>query len=254
MEAIAEMIEDPCNLLTFEQNIIATAGQILLWTPLIYYLEKNKSKRFVTEKKQYKLKIVDHILGALLIAFMITNTITRITRGVSHWLVQPCHIITLMLIYTIYTPFNNPDHFTFVLYSNWMPVLGLVFYDATWYQYSFELPMFHFQHILMVVIPWYYVWTGRFQLDFNPNRRAIYLQAVGVAMLYHATVLIWFSHYYREDFSGMRCRFPGGEFAGRYWREVQVFLGGILALIFGVIPEFLIIKLFILSSSKTKSA
>jgi len=247
-------MEDPCNLLTFEQNVIATVGQILLWAPLIIYLEKRKKKHNTVQKPQvvYKLTLMDHLLGALLSGFMLMNIVLRIQRGVLHWLVQPCHILTLMLIYIIYSTKNNPNRFTFILYSNWMPVLGLIFYDPNWYYYFYELPMFHFQHILMIVIPWYYVWTQRFQKSFNPNRRALYIQAVGASMLYHAIVLIWMSQIYNEDFSGMKCRFPGGEFAGIYWRELQVVLGGILCAIFGIIPEFIIIKL--LGNNKTKTS
>jgi hypothetical protein len=135
-----------------------------------------------------------------------------------------------------------------------MPVLGLIFFDAAWYHYFYELPLFHVQHVLMVVIPWYYVWNRRFQNDLNPNRIPIYIQAVGISMIYHATILIWFSHFFNEDFSGMKCRFPGGEFAGRYWREIQVVLGGILAAIFGVIPEYFILKTLSWLNNKTKAS
>lgn len=245
-------LEDPCNLVSFEQNVFATIGQILLWVPLILYLEKSKKPSPTFKPRQ--LNAIDHFLGALLILFTIINIITRIYRGVTHWLFQPCHIITLMEIFMIYNRNGDSNFFTFVLYSNWMPVLGLVFYDPNWYYYFFELPMFHLQHVLMIVIPWYYVATRVFQKDFNPNRWQIFLQAVGVSMIYHATVLIWMSHLYLEDFSGMRCRFPGGEFAGKYWREVQVVFGTFLSAVFGVIPEFFILKAIHLLSSKKQDS
>ena len=82
--------EDPCNLLTVEQNILATLGQLFLWIPLIYYFEKKKKPAHIHQKKKgpYRLTIVDHLLGAVLIFFMVMNTLTRIGRGVPHWLVQ----------------------------------------------------------------------------------------------------------------------------------------------------------------------
>jgi len=245
-------MEDPCNLLTFEQNVFTTLSQILLWIPLIILWENKKKKISKLSKESHKMTIMDHILGGMMVFFMILNTFTRFGRGVPHWLVQPCHILTLMLIYIIYDKKNNPDVFTFVLYCNWMPVLGLLFYDPNWYYYFYELPLFHLQHVLMVIVPWYYVWNGRFQTHFNPNRIFIYGQAVGLAMLYHAIILVWISQIYNEDFSGMKCRFPGGEFAGRYWREVQVVLGAILAILFGIIPEIIILKIFYFNRTKTE--
>jgi hypothetical protein len=82
--------EDPCNLLTFEQNILATLGQLAIWIPLIYYFERKKkpTKIHKKEKGPYRLTAVDHFFGGLLVFFMVLNTLTRIGRGVPHWLVQ----------------------------------------------------------------------------------------------------------------------------------------------------------------------
>jgi len=279
---MSEVPEDPCNLLTVERNILTTLTQVCFWGPIIYYAQKNKlykpileavgvkkpknatNKRSGPSKRkspknarngrmeigakedpnEYELTIVDKCIGALLCFFMISNIFTRFTRGVPHWMVQPCHLLTMLLIYLVYSKKNSADLFTFYLYCNWMPFLGLAFYDASWYVYFYELPMFHLQHVLMIIIPWYYVFTKRFQVTHNPNRKYIYLQAVGSAMMYHAVVLVWTSHFANEDFSGMKCRFPGGEFTGLFWREFQIVLGCILSILFGIIPEIIILALF----------
>jgi len=44
-------------------------------------------------------------------------------------------------------------------------MLGLLFSDEGWYQYSYEQPMFHLQHFLMVAAPWYYIYIDRY--DFS---------------------------------------------------------------------------------------
>jgi hypothetical protein len=42
--------------------------------------------------RDYKMNVVDHLIGGMLVAIMAINIYTRVTRGVGHWLVQVCRL------------------------------------------------------------------------------------------------------------------------------------------------------------------
>jgi len=243
---------DRCNILDYWDHVFTSTTQAFLWLPIILYtVLQNRvlsrdgiSKDKNTPKKNYKLTVVDHILGLTLIFCTFVNIYVRFERNVPHWLLQPCHILTVLLIYLIYNTNNDPRIFTFYLYSAWMPFLGIAFYDKSWYVYFFEETLFLIQHALMIVIPWYYLMTNRFpdHPKTKFNRHHLFWTAFGVSMLYHCLVLIWASFYFNEDFSGMKCRFPGGEFAGTWFREIMVLFSVVLSFIFGILPELLFRK------------
>lgn len=70
-----------------------------------------KERRSNEGRHDYKLNLVDHLLGAMLLAIMAINVYTRMSRGVTHWLVQvsnpllrdagyihPKHLIQLSIV------------------------------------------------------------------------------------------------------------------------------------------------------------
>ncbi len=59
-------------------------GAVLLWK----MFGGNKEARKGNSSKPYKMGVLDHLIGAVLVAIMCINIYTRISRGVGHWLVQ----------------------------------------------------------------------------------------------------------------------------------------------------------------------
>jgi len=229
---MAEVSIDPnCSMATWELNVRTT----LLLVPLLAAALWQAWPRTGSSHKKHELTWVDHALGLALIVLLIHNIGIRFTRGVAHWNLQPCHLLTTLFIITIYHPDNSPQRFLFYFYSVWMPLLGLLFSDPGWYVFSYEQPMFNIQHILMVVAPWYYVYTGRYDLE-KVSRTKTFIFAASICMLY-CIFLIWVAFHYQEDFCAMRCRPTILDGLGTWWREAMLPLVPILCFLFGPLPD-----------------
>lgn len=122
-------------------------------------------------------------------------------------MLQPCHLLTATLIYVISSKKNNTVLFLVYYYIVWMPLLGLLFSDSSWYNSTYELLLFNIQHVIMIALPWYYSFNGRFDRS-GVSHFASFVVAVCTSMFY-CTFLIWVSYAYDEDFCGTKCRFPG---------------------------------------------
>eukprot|EP01112_Ceratiomyxa_fruticulosa_P011047 TRINITY_DN2969_c0_g1_i1.p1 TRINITY_DN2969_c0_g1~~TRINITY_DN2969_c0_g1_i1.p1 ORF type:complete len:318 (-),score=40.04 TRINITY_DN2969_c0_g1_i1:245-1090(-) len=236
-----------CQLLSFERDVLTTLGHTLLWGVIIYLTFDTKKRPHVPNK--YKLTLFDHILGLSTISCLVVNMGVRYIRGVIHWAIQPCHVLTLLLAIVIYDRQSRMTPFRYYFYFMWMPFFGLVNADYSWFTYSFEIPLFYIHHALLLLVPYYYLFTRRYHTEdliFHPEhsdkfgwkgRASFLLKVYGICMLYHAYMLIWAGHYFDEDFNGMRC-LPGAlSFAGAHWREVMVALGIHVIFILSFIPE-----------------
>eukprot|EP01113_Clastostelium_recurvatum_P036975 TRINITY_DN5360_c0_g1_i4.p1 TRINITY_DN5360_c0_g1~~TRINITY_DN5360_c0_g1_i4.p1 ORF type:complete len:327 (-),score=47.39 TRINITY_DN5360_c0_g1_i4:70-1023(-) len=262
----AEIPFDRCTQASFQRDILTT----LVYTIIcgFFIITTNKYLKTAPEQRRkgnankpphdadvkYSLTMVDHIFGALTILVAFVNMAVRAVRGVAYWVVQPCHVLTFALIYIIYSKESRITPFRYFLYFSWMPVVGLFNADYSWFSYDFEVPLFYIHHLLVTIVPFYYLFTRRFHTDllvFDPahshkyttgkGRVCFFLNAVAWASIYHVWVLVWFGWYMNEDFNGMRCvpPIPILTAMGPHWREGMFAGATLLSIIMGLLPEAL---------------
>jgi len=237
-----------CQLLSFETDVITTLAHTALWAVVFYFTIDTKKRAHVTNK--YKLNTIDYILGLLVFGCFALNMVVRYIRGVIHWAIQPCHPLTFLLATVIFDPQSRILPFRYYFYFMWMPFFGLVNADYSWFTYSFEIPLFYIHHALLLLVPYYYLFTRRYHTDdvvFHPEhsenylswkgRLSFLLKVYGICMLYHCYVLIWSGNYFDEDFNGMKCLPSALSFSGAHWREVMAAIGLAVIFILSFIPE-----------------
>lgn len=168
----------------------------------------------------YKMSVLDHLIGAALVAITLINIYTRVTRGVVHWLIQPCHYLTALLIGVTYSSSRNDRLFWVYLYAHWQGYFAFFGGDLSWYVTKTELYAFWLQHILMTVVPFYYLAIGRFNT--KHSSLAGFLTIYTLTVIYHSLVLIPVGYWTLTDFDNMLCPFPGAEgLVGIWWREAM---------------------------------
>jgi hypothetical protein len=169
---------------------------------------------------RYKLGVVDHLVGLMLIVIMLVNIYCRIARGVGHWLIQPCHWLTALLIYTTYSTSSRDTHFWVFVYSYWQCFFAFFAGDLSWYETQLEVIMFYLQHILLVSAPILFLARGRF--DPHRNNFTNFLSIYSLNICYHSLVLIPFGFFTSTDFDNMICPIPGSDvYVGKWWREAM---------------------------------
>ncbi|KYQ93548.1 hypothetical protein DLAC_06254 [Tieghemostelium lacteum] len=183
----------------------------------------------------------------------------RALKGVPHWLIQPCHVLSFLLIYVLLNTKNDARHFYYYFYSIWMPTVGLLSPPhASWFKWWWEPTLFYVHHAMLLLIPYYYLFFNhRFHSHFISSKTTsgphylvssfqslkkrvrYFIQVYASGLLYHSLVLGFASLYFEEDFDAMRCRFDGGEIFGNYWREFMIICAVILAMIVCKIPDII---------------
>lgn len=188
--------------------------------PKAHYAAAKKEVVIEVPARDYKMNVVDHLIGGMLVAIMAINIYTRVTRGVGHWLVQPCHYLTALLIGTTYSSSTDARLFWFYLYAHWQGYFAFFGGDLSWYVNAAELYAFWLQHILMVLVPLYYLAVGRFNT--RHSSFTFFLTVYTFTVVYHSLVLIPVGYFTTTDFDNMLCPFPGGEdLVGIWWREAM---------------------------------
>lgn len=161
---------------------------------------------------------------------------------------QPCHYTTALLIACIYTRQQNSWLFPAYLYccsQGWFAFFTGP--DPGWYIWEIEFHLFWLQHILMAVVPWIYLVTGKFDARHSrPNavawRHCEFFGVYAFSIAYHSAVLIATSYYGKEDFDGMLCPPEPRvivEGVGKWWREFQGVVSILLSFAVAYVPETL---------------
>ncbi|EGC39181.1 hypothetical protein DICPUDRAFT_148075 [Dictyostelium purpureum] len=255
---------DTCFKLSKTHDYTFFTVHTLFWLIGHYLLSDNKkpieSKNNGPKNKKlppYKLTKIEKIFATIMISVTIINILLRISKGVPHWLIQPCHVLSVILICVLLDKNSSSNLFYLYFYTLWMPVFGLLAVpDDSWFYYSWEPFVFYLHHYTMVLIPFYYlIFNHRFHAHFksktslsyehyfNPklssfkNRIKLFVQIFILGMLYHTVVLGFGGLLLDEDFNSMRCRFPGGEMLGIWWREALSVGGLIVGILVAMIPD-----------------
>lgn len=196
-----------------------------------------------TKNIPHKRSLFDHLLGAILVVVLVLIVYTRILDRVPHWLLQPCHILTLLGIITIYWPYKDSAVYHFYLYSTWQGFCGIIGFDEAWYPSTFDLTMFWVQHLAIGLTPFICIASGRFDTVYQKglvNRLPFMVAVCCFWNFYHLYVLLPASYLTKTDFDNTICPLAGLEFAGSYWREVMATSTYAMAFFFCFVPEQII--------------
>jgi len=199
------------------------------------HIENGETKQ--EEGDRYQLGVVDHILGIVMLCVVFLTIYPRVIRGVPHWLAQPCHSLSALLVLVIYYT-RNDSLFWFYYYSYWQSYPAFVAGDMSWYIYEYEVWHYWIQHLLLVIIPLYYFIVGRFST--SRNSFSTFLSVYAFDIVYHSAFLIPVGYFTRTDFDNMICPHPGLAFAGAWWREVMALASFPVAFILCFLPPMVI--------------
>ncbi|EGG21896.1 hypothetical protein DFA_01782 [Cavenderia fasciculata] len=147
----------------------------LSWTA-VSYLTRPKEYNLTTKKKKqvrsYSLTLGEWILFSILAACLLTNIYIRVAKGVPHWLWQPCHVLSAVLMYVMLFSGRDPRYFYSYFYSMWMPLVGFVSPpNETWFLWWWEIYVFYVHHAILLVIPYYYLlYNHRFHQHLNSGK------------------------------------------------------------------------------------
>jgi len=199
-----EMDVGPCPHIPMEEHIRACVGGSLVGLLLVALLNAPSISEFIssrlTKRKsgnisessaeaskmttiRYKLNLIDHLVGGLLVMVMAVTIYTRLSRGVAHWLLQPCHILTAVLIKVTYSSSSEDHLFWVYLYAHWQSYFAFFAGDLSWYTSVVEVYSFWLQHILMTLVPGYYLLVGRFNT--KNSSFGFFLTIYTLTVIYH---------------------------------------------------------------------
>ncbi|EFA76984.1 hypothetical protein PPL_09736 [Heterostelium album PN500] len=285
---MATMFEDCFKMDKLHDFKLLTSLGVIA-TCISYYLRPKPYKiPDRLKSKTYRLSFVEHLLGATLILCIIANVGIRVAKGVPHWLCQPCHVLSFLLVYVIYYGDLDTRVFHYYFYSMWMPynisrnlilmfinmlsVIGLLSPpNASWFTWWWEPHVFYIHHVLLLAIPYYYLMINHrfhphlitktsshsdYKVDHITNQKSrfrFFNHIFGFGVIYHAFFLANLGLYLDEDFDSLRCRFSGGEIFGIYWREALISLCYVASILFAWIPDHFAHKHFIKKSLKSST-
>lgn len=87
-----------CFLFVGLLNFRSMAGQLLRFFSSSSSSSAKKKISRDPVANRYKMNLIDHLVGAVLVVIMAINVYTRVSRGVAHWLVQVLSLIPIMAV------------------------------------------------------------------------------------------------------------------------------------------------------------
>ena len=134
--------------------------------------------------------LLNHVLVFLLALSYSLMVIHKYRIDRLWYLLQPCHVLHLLLIRLIMLPPSSTVAiFSFNLYLHLLfsPFLGLVAADTTCYHQPYELANWCLQHLLLLAIPLLFMLPpSRFPLI---TGRAFFFLCFSIEVLYHSLIL-----------------------------------------------------------------
>ncbi|KAK5580450.1 hypothetical protein RB653_000467 [Dictyostelium firmibasis] len=268
---------DTCFKLSEGHDFVVFSIHSIVWGTLLHLLNRSDPIKLQQKQQQqqqqqinnkktntispiYKLKPFEFLFLGIMVTVTFINIVLRFIKGVPIWLLQPCHVLSGLLIYIISNKKSDSNIFYLYFYNLWMPLVGILAVpDDSWFYYSWEPFIFYLHHWAMLIVPFYYMffnhrfhahfksstslpmeYNGNIRLSTLKNRLRLFVQVFTIGMLYHSLVLGYGGILLNEDLNSMKCRFAGGEIFGIHWREALTIGGWILGWLVAVLPDTLI--------------
>ncbi|KJE90020.1 hypothetical protein CAOG_001402 [Capsaspora owczarzaki ATCC 30864] len=138
-------------------------------------------------------RLLDALCTVAMLVFYGSAIYYKTVRGHLLFLLQPCHIFSVLLLLLCFWPEKSlKRHVLFHIHIHclWGALLALVFPDFRDYGMYLEIHFFIMQHLALVIVPLVWVYTGRFPLVSMYGRGfSVTIFAFFVHALYHSFVL-----------------------------------------------------------------
>ena len=103
------------------------------------------------------------------------------------FMLMPCHVLTSCLLVLLFSKARfTTTLFNCYLYYTFMPILAIIFPDHRDYIFPFEVFDYYLQHILMILLPPYFLIRKRFTIY---GGAAVYTRAYIYGAIYFTHVL-----------------------------------------------------------------
>jgi len=172
-----------------ERHIVEGGLFVLFFTALVQCSRRmnHKSNAVYHQKENPPLNFIEHILGITLTINIIAQLIYKTLRGwrVLSYLLQPCHMATLLILYCLYTTNHQRAVVVFQisLHYTFFTILAIAVPDLSQLHLPLEVTNFWVQHWALVLAPLYLLFfSNRFPL--SPSVPTTLL-AIGFGGLFH---------------------------------------------------------------------
>ncbi|KAK6632459.1 hypothetical protein RUM44_007501 [Polyplax serrata] len=146
------------------------------------------------------------------------------------YLLNPCHVMTLMQLYLLSVAPSNKVTALFRLHLTLLngPILAFLFPETSNRRLPFEKWIYWIQHILLIVVPIYLLRQGGIY-NVEPIRDMSWITfSYGLNMLYHYVFLQILAIPTEVNLNHMLCPAEKDPFSGPYYRVFAIFHQGIL--------------------------
>ncbi|KAF9392862.1 hypothetical protein CPB97_008453 [Podila verticillata] len=143
----------------------------------------------VYKAPRFKSKIEIAVLVTLATSLLITVS-HKWARGGMIYLLQPCHMSAMMLIAILAGPKTKKwPHILLNIYFHimWGTMLALLSPDLRDYDQVFEVENFYIEHYLLLLTPFYMIWSNRYVIW--PVSMDVALMSFSFFALYHSAIL-----------------------------------------------------------------
>ncbi|CAO3686930.1 unnamed protein product [Umbelopsis ramanniana] len=138
-----------------------------------------------------KASLVERTLFAALVISLATTYIHKLIRGTTLFMLQPCHMSAILLILVMSWPDKSSPipHvlFNIYLHTYWGTIAALLFPDLRDHYLIGETFNFFAEHIIILILPFYMVYSGRYLV--LPSSYKVAMFAFMLYGLYHSPLI-----------------------------------------------------------------
>ncbi|KAI1317903.1 hypothetical protein EDD11_007565 [Mortierella claussenii] len=173
----------------------AIYNAVFLYTVRYFYLRALApgspiSQQFAAYVPPFKKSKIEISVLVTLAASLLITVYQKWTRGGLLYLLQPCHMSAMMLICILMGPKNKKwPHILLNIYFHimWGTMLALLSPDLRDYNMFFEIENFFIEHYLLLLTPFYMIWSNRYVIW--PVSMDVALMSFSFFALYHSFIL-----------------------------------------------------------------
>ena len=232
------MLQALYNYLPFWQHVVefilanVVFGSLLGFTNSNYYPAR-KWNKIITARVKKTLSLFERLLFVLLLITFVSNCYYKSKLGLLYIsnMTFPCHVLNILwlLIFACRSSFvqsfipsiqcHKISLFTFniLVFLIHNAFIALAFPDTTDCKFFLQIPMYYIQHSLLVLIPFYYLYSQKLEVD----RSDYYFLLLSIATsgLFHYDVHLILGLYTHVNVNYLIWPPPGLPFfVGRFYR------------------------------------